>query len=343
MTCSSFSMDKQRLLDALGTLSGKSVLIVGDVMLDQYIFGKVDRISPEAPVPVVCMEHEEFRLGGASNVARNIASLGGDCLLFGVLGNDAEGRRVHALLGEHKIRDYCCTEDSHPTTTKTRIIAQQQQVVRIDKENSLVSNSDIRKTMLQTIAQELASCSVIIISDYGKGLVTPEFVSQIRDLGRKQEKKVTILVDPKPKNFKAYQGVDLLTPNAKEAGIEGGAATSLEEIVEIGKNLRSRLESKQLLITLGSRGMLFFESPNKAVHIPTSARKVYDVTGAGDTVIAVLGLALASGMSALDGCLLANYAAGLVVGQVGAAVVDQHQLGEAVRDWPALSLHDIVL
>lgn len=335
-------VDLKQLHRAISSLSGKKVMIIGDVMLDQYIFGAVERISPEAPVPVVRVEREECRLGGASNVARNIVALGGTCLLMGFLGDDREGRRMKRLLDEHGINDRCLVEPSRPTTTKTRIIAQQQQVVRIDRESFITPCLESRAAMLKSISKEIESCSVIIISDYGKGLVTKEFMAEIQAVCRMQKHQPMILVDPKPKNYVAYQGVDLLTPNTKEAGIEGGES-SLENIAGVGQKLRERLQSKQLLITLGAGGMMLIESQNTAVYIPTTAQKVYDVTGAGDTVIAVLGLALAAGLSTLEGCLLANYAAGLVVGQVGAAVVDQQQLGEAVLAWPALGLKGIPL
>lgn len=336
-------VDLKQLRRGISGLSGKKVIIIGDVMLDQYIFGAVERISPEAPVPVVRVEREEYRLGGASNVARNIVALGGACLLMGFLGDDREGRRMKRLLDEHSICDRCFVEPSRPTTTKTRIIAQQQQVVRIDRESFIAPCLESRAAMLKSISKEIESCSVIIISDYGKGLVTKEFMAEIQAVCRTQKHQPMILVDPKPKNYTAYQGVDLLTPNTKEAGIEGGGEASLENIAGVGQKLRERLQSKQILITLGAGGMMLIESQNTAVHIPTTAQKVYDVTGAGDTVIAVLGLALAAGLSTLEGCLLANYAAGLVVGQVGAAVVDQQQLGAAVLAWPALGLKGIPL
>lgn len=331
------AMDAHRLLAAIPNLSGNKVLIVGDIMLDQYIFGAVERISPEAPVPVVRVEKEECRLGGASNVARNIAALGGLPVLIGILGADGEGSLVKRLLEEHGVKDRCCLEPTYPTTTKTRIIAQQQQVVRVDKESGDAVRSSAHEAMLRSIAEEIPTCSVIIVSDYGKGMITKEFMDAMHRVCSKRKPRPVILVDPKPKNYHAYHGVDLLTPNTKEAGIEGRDA-SLEDIAMTGQALRNKLKSRQLLITLGPKGMMLLGPSGASVHIPTAARKVYDVTGAGDTVIAVLGLALAAGLSTLEGCLLANYAAGLVVGQVGAAAVDQQQLSEAVRGWPALGV-----
>lgn len=332
---------REELGRAIPAMTGKKVLIIGDIMLDQYIFGSVDRISPEAPVPVVLVEREEYRLGGAGNVARNVAALGGKCVLMGYIGADGPGRRMREMLAEHGIENECIEVTQRPTTTKTRIIAQQQQVVRIDREACTCLGVDNRKIMLAAVKEQAKESSVIIISDYGKGLVTKEFMGELREMRRTMKSPPVILVDPKPKNYSAYTGVDLLTPNTKEAGIDGGETTPLQVIALAGHALRRRLRSRRLLITLGSRGMMVFDKNTDTLHIPTAAKTVYDVTGAGDTVIAVLGLALASGLSPLQGCLLANYAAGLVVGQVGAAVVSQKQLAEAIKTWPRLRLQRI--
>lgn len=338
------SVDVERLHQAIPGLAGKSVLIIGDVMLDQYIFGTVERISPEAPVPVVMTERHEHRLGGASNVARNIAALGGRSVLLGLLGDDEEGRQVRRLLQEHGIGDCCRIAVDRPTTTKTRVIAQQQQVVRIDREAAHGSWEQGREDLLADVGEHIQSTGVIILSDYGKGLVNREFVLAIQRLCSRQNPQPFILVDPKPKNFNAYLGVDLLTPNAREAGIEGRIEeASLSRVARAGQDLLERLQSRHVLITLGASGMMLLESAGKAVHIPTAARTVFDVTGAGDTVIAVLGLCLAAGMTALEGCLLANYAAGLVVGQVGAAAVSQEQLKQAVLSCPALAMQRLAI
>lgn len=335
------AVTRAELSKKIPLLSGKEVLIVGDIMLDQYIFGSVERISPEAPVPVVVVEQEEYRLGGASNVARNVAALGGKCMLMGYIGTDAAGRRMRDMLDEHGIDHACIEVKKRPTTTKTRIIAQQQQIVRVDREACTCQGLHGCENMLRAVRKQAEKSSVIIISDYGKGLVSADFMREIMKIRDSSKKTPTILVDPKPKNFSAYTGVDLLTPNSKEAGIEGMETSTLNHIAVAGRSLRHRLRTEKLLITLGPRGMMLFEGDNKCTHIPTAAKKVFDVTGAGDTVIAVLGLALASGLTTLQGSLLANYAAGLVVGQVGAAVVDQKQLAEAVKSWPRLQLEHI--
>ncbi len=326
---------------AVQAMTGEKVLIIGDIMLDQYIFGSVDRISPEAPVPVVLVEREEYRLGGASNVARNVAALGGKCMLMGYIGADAAGRRMRTMLDAHGIGHECIEETQRPTTTKTRIIAQQQQVVRIDREACTCQGLHNRDLMLAAVKAQARETSVIIISDYGKGLITNDFMRELMEMRKAMQRPPVILVDPKPKNYSAYTGVDLLTPNTKEAGIDSGDTTPLPLIALAGQKLRQRLQSKRLLITLGSRGMMLFDENADSLHIPTAAKTVYDVTGAGDTVIAVLGLALASGLTPEQGCLLANYAAGLVVGQVGAAVVSQKQLAEAIKTWPRLQLERI--
>ncbi|GAB6059899.1 D-glycero-beta-D-manno-heptose-7-phosphate kinase [Desulfonatronum parangueonense] len=337
-----FNITRGALLAAIESMIKNKVVIVGDVMLDEYIFGSVERISPEAPVPVVCVENEEFRLGGAGNVAKNITALGGQVQLFGFLGQDQAAKRISDMFSAHAIDDCCIQECERPTTRKTRIIAQQQQVVRVDRESACIPSEGGVRQLLLGVADALRTSSILIISDYGKGLITDSVMNEIRLICEALEHKPRIIVDPKPRNFPFYKGVTMLTPNTKEAGIdllpvagrrEDGVAMN-EEIFAVGYRLMEELQSQHLLITMGARGMMLFMSQHQAIHIPTAARKVYDVTGAGDTVIAVLGLALASGLDPLSGCLLANYAAGIVVGQVGATAVSPEQLNEAILTWP---------
>ncbi len=334
---------QEYLLEAIERLPGNNVVIVGDVMLDEYIFGSVERISPEAPVPVVRVENEEYRLGGAGNVAKNITSLGGQTYLFGFLGQDGAAKRVSEMFAAHGIVNGCIHDCDQPTTRKTRIIAQQQQVVRVDRESTCLPSERGIHDLLMGVANAMQSSSVLIISDYGKGLVSSTLMDKIRRICESMEHKPLIIVDPKPKNYSAYKGVALLTPNTKEAGIDSRTVAGQnekalnEDVIAAGMRLMHDLESKELLITLGARGMMLFTSRRQVIHIPTAARKVYDVTGAGDTVIAVLGLALAAGLEPLTGCLLANYAAGIVVGQIGATAVNPAQLKEAVLTWPVLA------
>ena len=344
------SYKPEDLLASIDRLAGSTVAIIGDVMLDEYIFGAVERISPEAPVPVVRIDNEEYRLGGAGNVAKNITALGGRAQLFGFLGSDGSGVRMREMFREHGIQDKCIQECQRPTTRKTRVIAQQQQIVRIDRESVCLPSADGMDNLLRGVSEALEESRVLIVSDYGKGLVSGPVMDRLRSIRESMAHKPMIIVDPKPKNYPAYRGVDLLTPNTREAGVEstpghggeGGDSLS-EDVFEAGRRLMRELESRELLITLGARGMLLFRTPTQAVHIPTAARKVYDVTGAGDTVIAVLGLALASGLETLTGCLLANYAAGVVVGQIGATAVLPEQLRDAVKSWPVATVREISL
>ena len=332
-----------RLLADIDRFSGTDVVIFGDVMLDEYIFGSVDRISPEAPVPIVRIEKEEFRLGGAGNVAKNITSLGGSAKLFGTIGQDNAAGRMRDMLLEHGIEDHCFQELDRLTIRKTRIIAQQQQIVRIDRESDCLPTTSAQETLLAGVENALKTSGVLIVSDYGKGIVSLPVMNRLRHICRSLPHQPRIIIDPKPKNFPAYTDVALLTPNTKEAGIESLDCGPLEamkneekhrDVLESGQRLMHALHCQELLVTLGARGMMLFRSASEAVHIPTAARKVYDVTGAGDTVIAVMGLAIASGLDTLTGCLLANYAAGIVVGQIGATAVTPDQLRKTVSSWP---------
>ncbi|TVQ99179.1 MAG: D-glycero-beta-D-manno-heptose-7-phosphate kinase [Desulfovibrionales bacterium] len=312
-------------------------------MLDEYIFGSVERISPEAPVPIVRIESEEYRLGGAGNVAKNITGLGGTAKLFGTLGHDGSAVRMREMFQLHGIEDNCFQESERLTTCKTRIIAQHQQIVRIDREPECRPSSAALEFLLREVAEAMKTSNVLIVSDYGKGIVSTPVMHRLRAICEALPHSPRIIVDPKPKNYSAYSGVALLTPNTKEAGIEAIACREMSEkrsdvvhrdVLEAGQRLLRELHCKELLITLGAQGMMLFQSASQAVHIPTAARKVYDVTGAGDTVIAVMGLAMASGLPTLQGCLLANYAAGIVVGQIGATAVTPDQLREVVLSWP---------
>ncbi|WP_052812753.1 bifunctional heptose 7-phosphate kinase/heptose 1-phosphate adenyltransferase [Desulfonatronum thioautotrophicum] len=331
------------LLEDICKLSGTNVVILGDVMLDEYIFGTVERISPEAPVPIVRIESEEYRLGGAGNVAKNITALGGTAKLFGTLGRDVAAVRMREMFQVHCIEDHCFQESERLTTCKTRIIAQQQQIVRIDREPECRPSSAALEYLLREVAVAMETSNVLIVSDYGKGIVSTPVMDRLRAICDALPHSPRIIVDPKPKNFSAYSGVALLTPNTKEAGIEVTGCRVVAEkrsdlvhgdVLKAGQRLLRELHCKELLITLGALGMMLFQSATQAVHIPTAARKVYDVTGAGDTVIAVMGLAMASGLDTLRGCLLANYAAGIVVGQIGATAVTPEQLREVVLSWP---------
>jgi len=326
--------------DLVDRLEGGRVLIVGDIMLDRYLHGTVERISPEAPVPVVQVQSEDLVLGGAGNVARNIASLGGKPYLLSYRGRDLQGEQLDELVRAEGFECSLLRLTDRPTTTKTRIIANHQQVCRVDKEiNSLLPGRAIGE-ICEQIEDLAPGFKVLILSDYGKGLIQSEFMKRLLEIVQRRNADMHILVDPKPKNARLYTGVTLLTPNAQEAA-ECGLRPPLQDmnsILQCGAAIFRRLKTRNLLITLGARGMVLFESPDQAVHIPTSAKKVFDVTGAGDTVIAVLGLCLSQGLTLLQGALLANTSAGIVVGQVGAAGVQPEELKAVICEQGAVSV-----
>jgi len=327
-----FEKDPATLLPCL---EGKKVLIVGDLMLDHYVTGQVERISPEAPVPVVLVENERFLLGGAANVAKNIKGLGGAPMLIGVCGDDHDGGQLKSLLGKEEIPSEIVSDPDRPTTKKIRIIARSQQVVRVDREVPSPVPAKVLGPVFGHLRKSLVGVGVIIISDYGKGLITAGFMERLWRSLKGVEPRPRVFVDPKTRNFSLYKDVDLLTPNAKEAGegvnmpVDGRMA-----VIRAGLAVFKKLRCKQLLITLGPDGMAFFQSPGTVWHVPTAAQKVFDVTGAGDTVIATIGLAAAAGLDMLCACVLANHAAGTVVGEVGTVAVTRDRLEAALREYP---------
>lgn len=332
-------MITQGMEQLLRDMAGKRVMIVGDVMLDHYTFGEVTRISPEAPVPVVQVIDEQYLLGGAGNVALNIVALGGKATIIGLIGTDRDGDVLNTLLAESAIDTALIRDDHRRTTRKTRIMAQNQQIVRVDREHTGGLTEMIVGALLETIAKLGQDHDIVIVSDYGKGAVTATIMDALRTLKGKDGRRPRILVDPKPQNYDLYHDVDLLTPNTKEAG-EGAGTPCIwpHGPARVGQALFKRLNCRDLLITLGAQGMALFEGPLKATHIPTFARKVFDVTGAGDTVIATMALALAAGASLLDAAVLANHAAGIVVGQVGAATPTPESLRESLESNGAPSI-----
>jgi len=324
-----------KLIDYLEQFTDGRILIIGDVMLDEYLTGTADRISPEAPVPVVRIEKEEHLVGGAGNVARNIVALGGKTTLIGVRGNDAAGKSLQRVLDQDGINAHLLTLDNRSTTIKTRVLARQQQVVRIDREDDSPFLDQETQALLNLAATILPDCSAVVVSDYGKGIVSESFMRGLQGLIKVSARQIPLLVDPKPQNFTFYRGVTLLTPNAKETSESVAMPVkSTQNIVTAGRAMLEKLECRHLVTTLGSRGMAVFEDSENIYHIPTTGRQVFDVTGAGDTVIAALALGLATGVPLVPSCLLANYAAGVVVAQVGAAVATPNQVAEAVATLP---------
>ncbi len=312
--------------------SGVRILVVGDIMLDRFIWGDVSRISPEAPVPVVVVEKETFLLGGAANVVNNIHSLGGKASLCGVVGDDEMGQKVIKRLGEMGIeRSGISIEPGRQTTVKTRIIAHHQQLVRIDRETTRHPKVSTLRSLSEYLKQNIKSFDGVILSDYGKGLLTRGVV---RDVIRKvRQTGKFVMVDPKIKNFFFYRGATVVTPNTAEASSASRISITDEaSLNRAGRNLLKRLRCDALVITRGEDGMAIFEPHQKPFLVPTEAKEVYDVTGAGDTVIGTMALALGAGASIRRAAELANHAAGIVVGKVGTATVDQEELTSVMKE-----------
>lgn len=307
------------------------VLVVGDLILDHYIWGKVSRISPEAPVPVVHVESESLKLGGAANVYNNILALGGKADLCGVIGSDEGGRRLLQQLGTRRDgRGGVIIDADRPTTRKTRVIAHNQQMVRFDVERRSEIKAGLQRRIIRYVESRLREVSCVVVSDYAKGVVTAPLMAELVRLITLR--RIPLVVDPKVEHFSYYKGVTVVTPNHLEAmqaaGVHGDDDPSISQA---GETIRQRLGCQSVLVTRGEKGMSLFEADGTSFHVPTMARQVYDVTGAGDTVIATLALALATGASMRDGAVLANHAAGIVVGMVGTATVSGPQLTDAIR------------
>ena len=312
----------------LEAMRGRRVLVLGDVMLDEFIWGRVGRISPEAPVPVVEVTGQSDHLGGAGNVAANVRSLGGATTLAGVIGRDDAGRRIEEALERTGI--VSCLESSdagRPTTVKTRVIAHGQQVVRTDREEKGDIAAEAEGALVASVRRELPSAEALVISDYQKGAVTASLLRKVLPLARRR--RMPVLVDPKQRHFRRYRGVTVVTPNQIEA--EEATGLSLREegdLVAAGRRILSLLGCRAALVTRGEHGMSLFERGRKPVHVPAAAREVFDVTGAGDSVIATMALAVAAGATLPEAAVLANCAAGVVVGKVGTATASIGEVRE---------------
>lgn len=319
--------ESQRLSRIIDRFSAARILVVGDVMLDHYVWGNVSRISPEAPVPVVSVTREDLLLGAATNVVNNIHALGGKVSLCGVIGPDEAGRQLVHLLREQGITTGgLIVEEGRPTTIKTRVIAHNQQVVRFDRETKNGIEPDTHKRIFQFVKDQIKEgLDGLVLSDYSKGVVTKELVKDIVSLARKNG--VIVSVDPKVNHFGMYSGVSILTPNTKEASI--GAKIEIENdasLLKAGTVLLRSLKCDAVLITRGEHGMSLFERGGRITHIPTMAQEVFDVTGAGDTVISTLTLSMAAGANMIEAARISNYAAGIVVGVVGTGTVKPGEL-----------------
>lgn len=331
------ALTAKSLIDSLTALEGSPVLIVGDVMLDEYLIGDAGRISPEAPVPVVLIESERYMLGGAGNVARNISALGGRPKLISACGDGYNSGKLHELLENENIEADILPLPGRPAVTKTRVMARGQQLVRIDREDDSSFKPDETAALLDKIEAAWSSAKVLVISDYNKGIVNEGFIGGLQKIREKHQNAVKILVDPKTKNFPLYKNMDLLTPNTLETGeAVHMPVRNKEEIIKAGQAIFASINCRYLLTTLGANGMALFDGPENILHIPTVARKVFDVSGAGDTVIGTVALALASEIDLLRSCLIANFAAGNVVGEVGSATTTTTKIAEAVAQFGEL-------
>jgi len=316
---------------ALARFPKVRVLVAGDLMLDHFVWGKVDCISPEAPVPVVQVTAESRRLGGAANVVHNLRALGGQVTACGVVGADAAGRELLAELTRIGADVGGVVQSRGAATTrKTRIIAHQQQVVRLDREDAGRRDSPAAARARGFLLAQLGAADVVVISDYGKGLVTPALLDALAAM--RARRPFPLLIDPKRANFAHYRGASLLTPNRDEASQAAGVEIrDRASLARAGAALLERWQAEAVLITRGEEGMSLFARGAAARHFPTAARQVYDVTGAGDTVVAACALALGAGASLQTAAVLANHAAGLVVGEIGTATVSAKQLKADVQ------------
>ncbi|MGH1365491.1 MAG: D-glycero-beta-D-manno-heptose-7-phosphate kinase [Calditrichia bacterium] len=322
-------ISSRRLGDILSLSSRKRIMVIGDLMLDRYLWGQVTRISPEAPVPIINIEDDEVRFGGAANVANNIVGLGAEPVLVGTIGDDNGGEIFRRLLAEKKLTAAgLIVDSSRPTTIKTRIIGNDQQIARVDREKTHSISTEVQDRILQQVRDLIVDVDAIILQDYNKGMMLPGLIKGIVEIAGKADTIVT--VDPKFDHFLEYRGVTLFKPNRKET--EEALVMRLdsdEAVCEAGSLLLKELSAKAVLITLSERGVALFERDEEPVFTHTRARKVADVSGAGDTVIAAVTVALAAGASFKEAVSMANYAAGVVCGEVGVVPITRAHLMSA--------------
>ena len=318
-------MKTDKLIKIVNNFSGKKIGVIGDLMLDHFMWGDVERISPEAPIPVLLVEKESFSPGGAGNTAANIAALKGETFIIGLVGCDQAGDFLFREFQKRGIKTSGVIRDSlKPTTQKIRVVARGQQMVRIDKEDNGCINAKIERKIINFINLNIKQWQALVISDYAKGLLNKELVQKIMKLAKKH--KIPTIGDARPKNAIFFKNITLLTPNHKEA-VEIAGANNLREA---GKIIQKKLNC-DILITQGAEGMTLFEK-NRIQHFSTKAREVFDVAGAGDTVVAILALALATGSSLKEAAIISNHAAGIVVGKLGVATVNQKELKDSLKN-----------
>ncbi|MFM6929266.1 MAG: D-glycero-beta-D-manno-heptose-7-phosphate kinase [Bdellovibrio sp.] len=327
--------EKQLLINQIPALKGKKILIIGDVGLDEYVMGQVRRISPEAPVPVLEVEEEDMRLGLAANVAQNVASLGGIPMMVSVVGDDTGANLLKDLSAKNGVSwDFMIVDKSRPTTRKTRVMAKHHHLVRVDYELKKYLSTETETRLLDVVAKNVAQADCVIIEDYAKGVISRNVVEKVAEICKSAGKK--LMVDPHRNNQGSfYKGVDLIKPNYDEAVVLAGMdfddlKGNPNKVVEVGRSLQKITGAKEVVLTRGKDGMTIF-SGEQITEVPTYAQKVFDVTGAGDTVIAALALGLVSGLSLVHSCMLANNAAGVVVGKVGCVPCEIPELIEYIQ------------
>jgi D-beta-D-heptose 7-phosphate kinase/D-beta-D-heptose 1-phosphate adenosyltransferase len=317
------SLARDRLLALLDASATRRVAVVGDAMLDVYLRGDVERISPEAPVPVVHVHDRRYALGGAGNVAQNVCAVGATCDLVATIGDDFGGRQICAMLGTMSANLGSLVTVDRPTTTKTRVVARSQQVVRVDEEDDADLEGDDVHRLLFAVRNAVAEADALVLEDYNKGVLVPQIIEAAMDAAR--TKDIPIVVDPKYRNFFLYRGATIFKPNRRELESAMGAGLDVDHPDSLTATL-NRLEAEHLLLTLGDRGMVLVSSDGTFKRVPTMAREVYDVVGAGDTVTAYLALILAAGGTPTEAAIIANFAAGVEVGKPGAATVSAEEV-----------------
>jgi rfaE bifunctional protein kinase chain/domain len=315
---------RERVLQLIGKMRSSRVVVIGDIMLDRYLIGDTDRLSPEAPVPVVTVAERHAALGGAANVAANVSAMGARCLLVGAVGDDGDGSTIRQELAVARLEDrFVLTVAGRPTTSKTRIIARGQQIVRIDDEvDTLLDGPDLKR-LIAAGQDALADADALLLEDYNKGALSPALIQAAMEIARRRG--IPIVVDPKYRQFFEYAGATVFKPNRRELESALGAAVDLQHASVLPEVL-TRLKVDNLLVTLGAEGMLLVTKDGSLTQIPSIARQIYDVSGAGDTVTAWLGTALAAGATVREAAQLANYAAGVEVGKRGVATVSPEEV-----------------
>lgn len=331
MSTDAARISRERLVELFGKMKERRIVVVGDAMLDVYLEGDAERLSPEAPVPVVTVRGRRTALGGAANVAANVAATGAECRLVAVVGDDARADIVRAELAQARLADeYLALAPGRPTTSKTRVMARGQQVVRIDEEVEEPVGGPTEAQLLERLERAFRDADALLLEDYNKGTLTPGVIARALEMARRQG--VPVVVDPKFRNFFAYRGATVFKPNRRELEQAMGAALDLDHPDALPKSLAS-LGVDNLLLTLGAEGMVLATKDGEISRIPTMAREVYDVSGAGDTVTAWVGTALAAGASVREAARLANYAAGIEVGKSGVSTVAPEEILAAHETW----------